>query len=129
MLVLSILVVSLTLLLTIRADGKVAFAALPSVALPESCVSKRCFDVRCPGCGLTRSFIRLSQGDWRGSMAQHRLGWVLATSVALQIPYRSLALLRPKSRWGREGWLNWIGVVLIGLLIGNWLLETVVSLR
>ena len=54
---------------------------------PCACPARR-FGVSCPGCGLRRSFIYLAHGDWDASWQSHRLGWLLAAMVALQIPYR-----------------------------------------
>lgn len=48
--------------------------ASPSVAaLPELCVFHRVTGLDCPGCGMTRAFVRLFQGDWRGAYAYHPL--------------------------------------------------------
>lgn len=42
----------------------------PSVAsLPELCVFHRVTGLDCPGCGMTRAFVRLMQGDWQGALA------------------------------------------------------------
>ncbi len=88
MLVISLAVVVLSCALRVQPDGEhVAFAAAPSLVLPGSCVSREFFHVDCPGCGLTRSFILLARGDVAGSVRVHRVGWVLALAVLLQLPY------------------------------------------
>jgi hypothetical protein len=91
--------------------------------LPSTCGSKTLFGVDCPGCGLTRSFVSLAHGDWAGAWRAHRLGWLLALLVVIQIPYRAAALMLPD----RELLGYWppkiVGYVVIGLLLGNWLIE------
>jgi hypothetical protein len=92
MLVIALIAIALSFALTIRADGRVAFRGLMSHPLPETCLSRSLFHVDCPACGLTRSFIELSRGHWAASLAYHRLGWMMALAVVLQLPYRTLGL-------------------------------------
>jgi len=51
------------------------FDVLPHVTL---CMFERVTGRPCPGCGMTRSMLRLSQGDVVGSLRMHPLGVVLA---------------------------------------------------
>src|SRR3954464_9055308 len=81
MLVLSIVVVVLSFLFMIRTDGRVAFRGFTGRALPDTCLSHALFGIDCPACGLTRSFVKLSRADWSGSLAYHRLGWMMALAV------------------------------------------------
>jgi len=74
MLLWSAVIVLLAFVLRVRNEERVYFVGLPDYPLPPSCVSYMCFGVRCPGCGLTRSFVYLAQGDWESSWQQHRLG-------------------------------------------------------
>lgn len=110
-------------LLQVRSDDRVAPRLLGQWPLPPTCVSQELFGVRCPGCGLTRSFVNLAQGDWRAAWNHHRLGWALWIAVILQIPYRLVALRHV----GRPIVSNWVprffAYALIGALIGNWALE------
>src|SRR5262245_42705428 len=57
-------VVIMAFLLQTRPDHRVQFRWGPSVPLPETCGSKIFFGMECPGCGLTRSFISISHGDF-----------------------------------------------------------------
>jgi hypothetical protein len=100
-----------------------------NVALPPLCGSRNLFNAECPGCGLSRSFIALAAGDVARSIGYHRVGWVLALAVILQIPYRTLALreLRRNEIVDRN-WPTWFGNFLIALLIGNWLLKITLPL-
>src|SRR5205807_2633311 len=78
MLLLATLVVCLTFVLRVRPDGRVALPGLAEYPLPETCLSQLWFGRKCPGCGLTRSFIFLAHADWPASWRLHRLGWLLA---------------------------------------------------
>lgn len=124
MLLVAVVIIGLSLVLSVRDDGKVALIGLSDWPLPETCGLRSTFGISCPGCGLTRSFVYLAHGDWQRSVAIHRIGWLLALFFALQIPYRWLALRRP-------GWTlssNWaIGVatVFTVALIGNWIFNLV----
>ncbi len=113
----------LAFLLHERSDGRVAVRGLPQFPLPQTCMSRAIFGLRCPGCGLTRSVIHLAEGDWRASWHDHRLGGLLAVVIALQIPYRLYALCRPGQPLLRASWQTAFGYALIVLLFGNWLLD------
>src|SRR5260370_1141179 len=80
-----------------------------------------------PGRGLTRSFVHLAHGDWLAAWRCHRLGWLLALAVLLQLPYRVLALRRAdKPLLGPSGCRR-IAWLLVFLLIGNWLFDLVLG--
>jgi Protein of unknown function (DUF2752) len=111
--------------LAVRPDGRVALRGFPQLALPATCFSRSWLGMRCPGCGLTRSVVHLAGGDWQASWHDHRLGGLLAAMIALQIPYRLLALRRPERRLIAPRWQTMIGFALIMLLIGNWLVDVV----
>jgi hypothetical protein len=113
----------LAFLLHELSDGRVALRGLPQFPLPQTCMSRALFGMRCPGCGLTRSIIHMAEGDWRASWHDHRLGGLLAVVIALQIPYRLYALCKPSQPLLPTSWQAALGYVLIGLLFGNWLLD------
>jgi hypothetical protein len=93
------------------------------VALPTICSSRLLFGVECPGCGLTRSFVALAGGDFLQSYRFHRVGWLVALAVAIQIPYRMFALRELRQRLVPRPWLAWLGYSLIAALILNWILK------
>ena len=123
MLYLSCAVIVLSFCFIVRPDDRLAVRGLPDWPLPATCLSRSLFGVNCPGCGLTRSFVHLAHGDWRASLGSHRVGWVLAAAVLVQIPYRLSALRRRRERpWGP--WFARLGsTMLIAMLLGNWLLQ------
>lgn len=120
MLWLSIGIILLSLALTVVDNERVAIRVLPQLLIPESCISKSWFGATCPGCGLTRSFVYLAEGNFALAWNVNRVGWIFALAVLVQIPYRTLALFKfqylpsPRFCW-------WFGNVLIILLVANWL--------
>jgi hypothetical protein len=78
------------------------------------------FQRDCPGCGLTRSFIHLAHGDWRRSLAIHRVGWLLALVVVAQIPYRLLVMRYPAYTVSGR-WSAILGITLGVALVINWI--------
>jgi hypothetical protein len=125
MLLISCAVLALALLFQVRADERVAVTGLPEYPLPPTCMSREWFGVRCPGCGLTRSFVHLAHGDWSAAWRSHRLGWLLMAALLLQFPYRIVAM----ARGGRSplGTLlpKLFGYALITLLFANWSLDVI----
>ena len=108
-------------------DGhRVALPGMSNMPLPEVCMSKAWFGVSCPGCGLTRSFISMMHGRLGDAFSYNRVGPILFLFTVLQIPYRWIGLKTrqafPLGRRVASGsvWL------LIGLLIGNWLISFVI---
>jgi hypothetical protein len=116
-------VVILSFLLQVRSEKQVAFVGLQDYPLPPTCMSESLFGVRCPGCGLTRSFVYFAHGQWRESLAMHRLGWLMVVAVLLQFPYRLLGLRHPEGMPLKEEIPVWFGRFLIFALIANWLFD------
>jgi hypothetical protein len=123
----AVAVLSLSAALQVLPGGRVAFLGWESSPLPHTCVSRRLWNVSCPGCGLTRSFVYLAHGQWRESLAVNRVGWLLALLVVVQIPYRLLCLGRPRSALPQR-WANPILLSMAGLLMLNWLVNLVLAL-
>ncbi len=124
MLGLAIFIICCTFLLTVE-EPRVRLRIWPCLLLPESCSTRIYFDMDCPGCGLTRSFIYLGQGQLLHSLHANRVGWILAACVILQLPFRIISLRRRGeflSHFVRRclGWaiflilmLNWLGNLLV----------------
>ncbi len=121
----SLVVMSLAFALVEVPEGRVAVRGLTGYPLPQSCVSRTLFGLKCPGCGLTRSFIHLAEGDWTASWRCHRLGGLMAAVLIFQVPYRLLALRRPERPPIPTRWQSPLGLALIALLIVNWLADVV----
>lgn len=95
---------------------------ISKVSLPAMCLSRACFNTDCPGCGLTRSFISLTQGKLDASLRLHRLAPLLYCFFLFQIMFRLWSLRSSHSAWlQRAGLINhYAGWVLIICLLANW---------
>jgi hypothetical protein len=78
--------------------------------------------MECPGCGLTRSMIHLAHGNIHQSLADHRLGWLIALAILAQFPYRLVLLRSERAAFLSERNASRVGKLLIALLVLNWLL-------
>jgi hypothetical protein len=63
--------------------------------VPELCTLRKVLGIRCPGCGLTRSFVFMGHGEWWTALRMNWLGPPFWLIVASQIPLRIWALVRP----------------------------------
>jgi hypothetical protein len=128
MLIIALVVIAASFVLQVNPGrNRVALRNVPEAMVPPTCMSNEWFGIRCPGCGLTRSFIYLAQGDPVSSWQSHRLGWLLAAATLAQVPYRLHELCRPRKRVWMLIFSRWFGRALIALLVGNWLLELILS--
>ena len=101
----------------------VAFRGFAAYPMPHVCTSRTWLGMRCPGCGLTRSIIYLAHGDWHASLRAHRLGWMMAALIALQVPYRVLSLRRPDRPLIGPRACDVIAFAIIALLLGSWVYD------
>jgi hypothetical protein len=116
----ALVIVIASLVLEVRPGERIALAGFSDYPLPHTCYSRTLFGVRCPGCGLTRSFIYLAHGDWRASWQVHPVGWLLAAIVLFQVPYR-IALLGGAERWALSPrFAAFLSTAVIGLMLANW---------
>lgn len=127
MLIVSVLVIIASFSLHRNPTGQIVASWLPLESLPPMCGSRAMFGIECPGCGLTRSFVALAHGDLAESIRLHRVGWVLAAAVVLQIPYRIYALRELRTKASQRTWPTWFGNGLIATLILNWLAQVVMA--
>jgi hypothetical protein len=118
-------VVLLAAVLQVSPDGRgilVPFSG--GRVLPSTCGMQRLFHVRCPTCGLTRSFVHVAHLRLGQAWHYHRMGIPLFLGILFQIPYR-VCLLRtrrePPARLRRA--LMVVLWVLLALLLVNWLAE------
>ncbi|MCK6521490.1 DUF2752 domain-containing protein [Myxococcota bacterium] len=91
----ALLVVGASILLDPSREG----ATLFGVDLPPMCALKALTGLRCPGCGLTRSFGFMGEGSPLEALRMHLFGPALWIFVAAQIPYRLMILARRLSPW------------------------------
>ena len=123
MLGVSCLVVVLAFLLRVLPEERVAFRGLERFPLPPSCALRFWFGVKCPGCGLTRSIVQIRHANPKASLRTHRLGWLMAVVILIQIPYRALALSRLDRPILGPRTATVLSSLLIVLLVGNWIVD------
>ena len=123
MLILSASVLLVSSAFSVYGTGGEAVVTWLGIELPPLCGSRAFFGVECPGCGLTRSFIALTSGDFSESLRFHRIGWVMWLMVVLQIPFRSYSLWQLRTSVVERRWPTWVGYLLIAALMGNWVLK------
>ena len=87
--------------------------------LPGLCTFRNVTGLPCAGCGLTRSWVVLAQGDPAASVTYHRLGWVLMLYVVLQALRHGAWLVVARWRSAVEGPGRWLdrGLVAIAVLM------------
>jgi Protein of unknown function (DUF2752) len=120
----AVAVLAASFCLQVLPDGeRVSIRSASDATLPPVCISRTYLGIKCPGCGLTRSFVHLAHGDPLASFHSHRLGWLLFALTLAQIPYRLHLLFRPGKSQALLLFARWAGRVLIVLLLANWLGE------
>lgn len=70
--------------------------------IPVVCFYRQFLDMRCPGCGLTRSFAFMGHGQALEAFRMNFLGPPLFVLVASQVPWRLVQLVRR----GRRLWVG-----------------------
>ena len=118
----SVVVILLSLVLKSPADDQVT---VTGISLPAVCTSKRLLGIDCPGCGLTRSFICISHGNWQRAWYLNPASFFVYAFVLVQIPYRITQFIR--LRMGREPisdrWNIWCLAIVGAILLAQWLVR------
>lgn len=88
----------LLLAVVLRVDGqggvRLPYGAGPP--LPGICLTRNVLHTDCPGCGMTRSFVAMADGQVARAYSLHRVGPILFIYVLLQVPLRAYALITGK---------------------------------
>jgi hypothetical protein len=103
-----------------------------STAMPEICVLKQATGLPCPGCGLTRSWVALAQGDLSTSLGFHRFGWLVMIYAMLQVLRHGAWLLLQTRQLAIErlGAILDRAIIPLGaLLVVNWVWVLAIELR
>jgi len=129
-LVLALVVVGLSAALRITPDDQaIAVPGLHGTPLPSVCVLRGIVGVRCPGCGLTRSFVATAHGEIARALRLHPVGPALFLLLALQIPYRAYMLRAsdptPGPRARSAG--RWLGWAFLAAFVIHWVLALAVD--
>ena len=94
-------VIGATFLLRSEGQESVFFPGAKQ-AMPELCASKRIFDLPCPGCGLTRSFISISHGQFSRAWNFNPVSFLLYPFIFAQIPWHACLLYTSPSPRDRQ---------------------------
>ena len=95
------------------------FDRFPLVVCPLKAITH----IPCPGCGMTRAFVRFTHGDWAGAVHVSPLGAVLAALAVGLVLYGLLRLtvLRRELDVSLSPMEATVGrVALLGVLLANW---------
>lgn len=98
--------------------------AIGNWRVPPICPHQVMFTQSCPGCGLIRSFTAMAHGQYRESLAYHRLGIMLYFIIAMQIPLRLYLLKKGSCGYTKRvaALIYWPVPVIIAVLVINWLI-------
>ena len=89
----SLIVLLLSFLLEHREAADVYFPGLAR-PIPETCVMQRQFKIDCPGCGLTRSFINISHGNFVRAWQMNPAGFLVYLFFVIQVPWHGTQIVR-----------------------------------
>ncbi len=103
-------------------DSNQVFLPGVSVAMPESCLTKMYLGANCPGCGMTRAFIRISGGQFAKARRLNSASFVVYLFVAIQIPWHAMQLFRIRKGIGPvDSWWTIVpGLAVIVALVVSW---------
>jgi hypothetical protein len=92
-------------------------------AMPETCTSRRVFGVDCPGCGLTRAFISISQGQFARAWHFNPASFAVYFFVAVQVPWHAIQIWRLKNnrRPIQWYWIYTLPIAVVIIMTINWL--------
>jgi hypothetical protein len=98
--------------------------SLSNQHLPSVCTFKNLTGLPCPGCGLVRSVTAMVHGNISGSIAYHRLGWLVLFYIVAQMVYRFVLLAIPKrynyvKRFSKP--LQYALIIVASFLVLNWI--------
>ena len=127
-LLLAVLTVFLACTLNVSDQRRIVIP-VANVSLPGICMYRQFLAHDCPGCGLTRSFVSLANGDIVSACSYNAVGSVFFVIVVFQIPYRALQIWRlthgrSAIRLCSELWVIW---PLLIALLAQWLIRLIVE--
>lgn len=94
--------------------GVAAFFVLAWSVTGTSCTLRSITGLPCPGCGLTRAWILLLQGDLAAAWAMHPLFW-MALPIVLVIAY--LMIRNPDQLSSRSARFSWGLIAIVFVLV------------
>ena len=110
----ALFVIVMSFVLTVGSDEKVYFP-FAEQPLRETCTSRILFAMDCPGCGMSRAFISISDGRIRKALQFNSAGLIVYLFVAAQIPWHAFQIYRTfQTRGPIDTW--WTLVLPIGVI-------------
>lgn len=93
-------------------------------AMPELCVAKRIFRVPCPGCGLTRSFISISHGQFARAWNFNPVSFLLHPFIFAQIPWNAMQywLIRKRGYGVSLPYVHFLPITIAVFMLVRWLM-------
>ncbi len=98
----------LIFLLSVLSDPSSEAIRIFGAEVPDLCLFKRLTGYRCPGCGLTRAFSFMAEGQVWSAFRMHILGPPIFLAMLYQLFYSAARLFRgprwipPWRRWWRS---------------------------
>jgi len=116
---------TVSFLLSVKAnDDESVYLLGGDVRLPGKCYSRGFLAVDCPGCGLTRSIVCISHGEWNRAAGFNIGGFAIYFGAVFFLVYSVCAPWMSPYHvlHGRRFWsiLTW---AMLGLLIGQWVVR------
>ena len=104
-----------------------AFLKINSIERIPLCFFKYLTHLDCPGCGLTRSFIAISHGDWKGALHFNVLGpFIYLYLLFYLIKHLIFLIWNQQLSWQMPLWFQWS----FGLLfLGQWIWKLMIGLN
>ena len=110
--------IALSFVMTIQDDQQV-YLPFINQPIPDVCGSRMLFGVDCPGCGMSRAFISISDLEIDRALTFNSACLVVYLFVALQIPWHGVQIFKTFYRGGPiDTW--WTLLPPIGVIV--WLL-------
>ncbi len=87
----SLIIIVLAFSFDLNPDAHVESGGL---ALPSVCWFRNMTGMNCPGCGLTRGFVAIAEGNLKAAWDFNPASWLWFGVIAAQIPWRGYRLTR-----------------------------------
>jgi len=122
---LSYLIIFLSVLFQISDNGNCFIEINQKYIIPNFCMIKHISRFDCPSCGLTRSFVSVSQFDLHSAANFNATGISLYMLTIFQLPYRLFKLIRRKkmNNWQPELSSKMTPIFLFLVLLIGWLIK------
>ena len=112
------IVISISFVMTIKNDQEV-YTPFTNGPMPDVCGIRSMLGVDCPGCGMSRAFISISNLEINKALAFNSASLIVYLFVAIQIPWHATQIFMTFYRGGPiDTW--WTLLPPIGVIV--WLL-------